>query len=72
MKDGHDCLPTNEEERNMVQEAFPIALSVGIFPPSIIVCFKTLPEKPWLLTVAGSSVVFTTDQDTIAIMAPSF
>ena len=65
VKDGQDCLPTNEEEHNMVQEAFPIALSVGIFPPTIIVCFKILPEELWPLTVAGLPVVFTTDQDTI-------
>lgn len=49
----------------MIVEVFQTALSVGIFPPAIVVRFKTLPEKPWPLTVAGLPVLFTTDQDTI-------
>lgn len=65
VKDGQDHLPTNEEEHNMILEAFLTALSVGIFSPTIVVHFKTLAEKPWPLTVAGLPVVFTTDQDTI-------
>ncbi len=65
VKDGQDRLPINEEEHNMILEAFPSAISVGIFLPTIVVRFKTLPEKPWPLTVAGLPVVFTTDQDTI-------
>lgn len=49
----------------MILEAFPTALSEGIFLPTIVVRFRTLPEKAWPLTVAGLPVVFTTDQDTI-------
>lgn len=65
VKDGQDRFPINEEEHNMILEAFPSAISVGIFLPTIVVRFKSLPEKPWPLTVAGLPVVFTTDQDTI-------
>lgn len=61
VEDGQDRLPTIEEEYNMILEAFPSAISVGHFLPTIVVRFKTPSEKPWILTVAGLLVVFTTD-----------
>lgn len=65
VKDGLDRFPTDEEGYDMIRNAFPTALSVGVFLPTIIIRFQTLPEKPWPLTVAGLPVVFTTDKHTI-------
>lgn len=53
------------EEHDMILEAFPSPISAGIFLLTIVLRFKTLPEKPWPSTVAGLPVVFTMDQHTI-------
>lgn len=49
----------------MILEAFPSAISVGIFLLTIVVRTQRLLEKSWILTVAGLPVVFTTDQHTV-------
>ena len=66
MKDVQDRLPTNEEEHEMILKAFLTSLSVGIFLPTIVVRFQTHPKKPWPLTVAGLTVEFTMDEDTVS------
>lgn len=65
MDNGKDRLPASRDEINLILKAFPTALSVGVFPPVVVVRFPDLPPKPWPLTVAGFPVVFTTKENTI-------
>ncbi|MCJ1343623.1 hypothetical protein MMC31_001819 [Peltigera leucophlebia] len=62
---GKDRLPASQEEYNLMLKAFPAALSIGVFPPVVVVQFGDLPPKPWPLTVAGLPVLFTTKENTI-------
>jgi hypothetical protein len=62
---GKDRLPKSQEEYRLLWKAFPTALSIGVFPPLVVVRFQMLPPKPWPLTVAGLPVAFTTKENTV-------
>lgn len=65
VENGRDRLPTSRDEYDLIVKAFPTALSVGLYPPFVVVHFNCLPPKPWPLTIAGLPALFTTKELTI-------
>jgi hypothetical protein len=63
VKNGNARLPASQEEHDLLFKAFFIALSIAVVPPFLVVQFKSLPPKPWPLTVAGLPLVYTTDEN---------
>lgn len=66
VEDGASRLPSDLEHEQLLN-AFPSAMSVGVFCSTVVVCFVTLPPKPWPLSVAGLPVVFTTNKHNVGL-----
>lgn len=60
VQDGEPRLPDRVEWETLLK-LFPACTSVTVQPPFIIVCFETLPSKPWPVTLGGLALYYTTD-----------
>lgn len=60
VQDGEPRFP-NHAEQQKILDLFPDCTELSIRPPFIIICSKTLPPKPWPVTLAGLALYFTTD-----------
>ena len=65
IENGVVRLPRSQEELQWIAQAFPTAIAIGVFPPMLVLRFKTLPPKPWPVAVAGLPTFFTTDDQTM-------
>lgn len=62
-QDGFPRAPTRKESE-VLMKLFPTQYAVTIVPPLITIHVRTLPPKPWPLTVAGLPLYLTTDEST--------
>jgi hypothetical protein len=62
VEDGIPRCPRTEEEWNVLQNLFPTTYSVSLHGLFLIIRVRTLPPKPWPLSVAGLPFYITTNE----------
>src|SRR3984885_3851074 len=62
IEDGMPRCPRTEEEWNVLQNLFPTTYSVSLHGLFLIIRVRTLPPKPWPLSVAGLPFYITTNE----------
>ncbi|KAL8721511.1 MAG: hypothetical protein Q9225_001810 [Loekoesia sp. 1 TL-2023] len=61
-QNGKQLLPTSVQHQQ-IMALFPTCFAVGFAPPFLIVRCRTLPPKPWPVTVASLPLFLTNDPD---------
>ena len=61
-RDGKQCMPS-ESQCTTIMALFPTCYNLTISPPFLIIVCRSLPAKPWPVTVAGWPLYLTTDPE---------